>query len=132
MKLQIRKTTKIKDLQKVFSDTYPYLKLDFYSRPHREMQLSAEKDKISPEEKISELGKLKEKGMIEIEDEKTVAELEAEFYEKFGIASQVSRRAGDIWIETSLTDNRSLDMQNQYGLMTSLPIESYDDNQVDS
>lgn len=117
MKLQINNETKFKDLQKVFSNIYPYLKIEFYSKPHREKELSAKKDRIAPNEIISEWGKFKNKGTVKINKERTVAELEAEFYDKFGIALQVSRRSGDLWIETSLTDDRTLDVQNQQGMM---------------
>jgi hypothetical protein len=51
-----------------------------------------------------------------------VAELEKEFFEKFGIAMQVSRKSGKIWIETSKTDDRTLKAQNLLGKMSSMPV----------
>jgi hypothetical protein len=119
MKLQINKKTKIKDLQKAFSDAYPYLKIEFYKKPHRERELSSGKDKIFPGEIISELDNFKGRASINIGKDRTVADVEAEFYDKSGIAVQVSRRTGDLWIETSLTDYRTLGMQNQQGEMAS-------------
>lgn len=119
MKLQINNKTKIIDLQKVFSDAYPYLKIEFYSKPHREKQLSSAKDRISPGEIFSELDSFKGRNYINIGENRTVADVEAEFYDKFGIAVQVCRRTGNLWIETSLTDYRTLGMQNQQGKMAS-------------
>lgn len=119
MKLQINKKTKIKDLQKIFSDAYPYLKIEFYNKPHREKELSSVKDRISPGKIIGELDNFKGRDSINISKDRTVADMEAEFYDKFGIAVQVSRRTGDLWIETSLTDYRTLGMQNQQGKMAS-------------
>ena len=120
MKLQqIDKKTKIKDLQKLFSDAYPYLKIEFYNEPHGEKELSSIKDRISSRKIISELDNFKGRGSINITKDRTVADIEAEFYDKFGIALQVSRRMGDLWIETSLTDDRTLDMQNQQGKVAS-------------
>ena len=124
MKLQINNKTKIIDLQKVFSDAYPYLKIEFYSKPHREKQLSSAKDRISPGEIFSELDSFKGRNYISIGENRTVADVEAEFYDKFGIAVQVSRRTGDLWIETSLTDYRTLGMQNQQGKMARQALEN--------
>lgn len=119
MKLSINKKTKIKEVQKIFSEIYPFLKVEFYKKPHGENELSSVKDRISPEKVISEVGKLKSTAVIDINEDRTVADLEAEFYKKLGIALQVSRRTGKIWIETSLTDHRSLGMQNEQGKMAS-------------
>ncbi|HUZ60404.1 MAG TPA: hypothetical protein VMU83_16650 [Hanamia sp.] len=115
MKLQINKETKIKDIQKKFSDAYPFLKIEFYKKPHGENELSSMKDKISPDELISENKNFIKAASLDINKHSTVAELEKEFYERFGIAMQVSRRAGNIWIETSLTDSRTLGVQNKQG-----------------
>ena len=119
MKLQFNRKTKIKDLQKIFSDAYPHLKIEFYKKPHREKELSSMKDRISSDEIISELDNFKGRGSVSIAENRTVADVEAEFYHKSGIAVQVSRRTGDLWIETSLTDYRTLGMQNQQGKMAS-------------
>lgn len=119
MKLQINKKTKIKDLQKIFSDAYPYLKIEFYNKPHRKKELSSLKDRIPPDEIISELNNFKGRASINIGKDRTVADMEAEFYDKSGIAVQVCRRTGNLWIETSLTDSRTLGMQNEQGKMAS-------------
>ena len=93
--------------------------MNFIKSPHGEKELSSVKDRISPEKIISEVGKFKSTSVIDINEGRTVADLEAEFYKKFGIALQVSRRIGKIWIETSLTDHRSLGTQNEQGKMAS-------------
>lgn len=118
MKLQIKKTTKIQDLQDQFSFHYPYLKIEFYKKPHGESELSALKDRISPRTVVSKISELKGPATIDISNQRIVADLEAEVYHKLGVAVQVSRRTGNIWIETSLTDNRTLGMQNEQGKMS--------------
>lgn len=118
MKLQIKKTTKIQDIQDQFSFHYPYLKIEFYKKPHGESELSALKDRISPRTVVSKISELKGPATIDINNQRIVADLEAEVYHKLGVAVQVSRRMGNIWIETSLTDNRTLGMQNEQGKMS--------------
>jgi hypothetical protein len=50
-----------------------------------------------------------------IEDSMSVAELEKAFKDKFGLLTQVFRRSGNIWLETTITDRWSLKQQNDLG-----------------
>lgn len=115
MKLQIDAETKIRDVQKKFTEVYPFLKVEFYKEPHAEKKVSALKDRISPDKIISEQVKSFKAESIDINRHRTVAALEKEFYEKLGVAMQVSRKSGNIWIETSKTDDKTLRTQNQLG-----------------
>lgn len=47
--------------------------------------------------------------------DRTVLQLEKDIWEALGIAAQVYRRSGDLWIETSLTDDWTLNRQNKEG-----------------
>lgn len=118
MKLQINKETKITDIQKSFSAHYPYLKIEFYKQPHGETELSSKKDRILPVRTIGEVSKVRTAKTVAINPDRTVADLESAFYKKFGIGVQVSRKMGNIWIETSHTDSRTLGMQNEQGRMS--------------
>jgi glycerol-3-phosphate O-acyltransferase len=115
MKLQIDTDTKIRDIQKKFTEVYPFLKVEFYKEQYSEKKVSALKDRISPDKNISEQGKFFKAECLDINRHRTVADFEKEFYEKFGIAMQVSRKSGNSWIETSKTDDRTLKAQNQLG-----------------
>ncbi|MEO8960476.1 MAG: hypothetical protein ABI325_01255, partial [Ginsengibacter sp.] len=61
---------------------------------------------------------------IDIDKSRTVAELEKEMYEKLGVAMQVSRKSGNIWLETSFTDDRTLELQNEQGEVMSRPTDT--------
>ncbi|HET7118829.1 MAG TPA: hypothetical protein VFI29_20225 [Hanamia sp.] len=119
MKLQINKETRIRDVQKKFTEVYPFLKIEFYKKPHAEKKLSSISDRISSEEVLSKVGNFTKFENINLNKRRTVAEFESEFYKKTGVAIQVSRRAGNIWIETSITDDRTLGMQNKQGKIAS-------------
>jgi len=45
----------------------------------------------------------------------TVAELEKMITEKYGMNVQVVRRSGNIWLETTMTDDWTLQQQNDHG-----------------
>ncbi len=132
MKLQIDTDTKIIDVQKKFTEVYPFLKVELYKEQHAEKKVSAIKDRISPDKIISEQSKFFKAESIDINKHRTVADIEKEFFEKFGVALQVSRKSGNIWIETSKTDDRTLKAQNQLGktmssqLVPILPEEEFE------
>lgn len=120
MKLQINRDTKIKDVQKEFTDVYPFLKVEFYKKPHEEKELTHKKFRLNSDKILSRESESFNQSEIDIHKNKTVAELEKEVYEKLGIAMQVSRRSGNIWLETSSTDDRTLEMQNEQGQAMSI------------
>lgn len=113
MELRIDSETKIKDIQKEFNAFYPYLKLEFFVNPHPENKPSPKAEKINPDKGIKELTWFQESGRINMDSKRTVAQVENDFWETFGLSAQIFRRSGNIWIETSLTDNWTLDKQNQ-------------------
>jgi hypothetical protein len=44
-----------------------------------------------------------------------VNELENIFQQKFSLSAQVFRKSGNLWLETTMTDNWSLLQQNNHG-----------------
>lgn len=124
MKFQLDNDTKISDLQKKFNEVYPFLKVEFYKRPYSAKKVSAMKDRIAPGAIISADAISFKPANINIGDHRTVSSLEKEFYKKFGIAMQVSRKSGKIWIETSKTDDRTLAEQNLLGKTMSSPLNA--------
>lgn len=114
MEIKISADTKFNEVQDKFATEFPYLKVEFYKEKYSENEVST-KDRISSEKLISEQVKSFKPNTIDITSTETVAEVEKEFYEKFGITMQVSRKSGRIWIETSKTDDRTLESQNELG-----------------
>lgn len=52
---------------------------------------------------------------MEITPLMTVKELENKCEEQFGILVQVYRKSGNVWLETSMTDNWTIKQQNDQG-----------------
>jgi glycerol-3-phosphate O-acyltransferase len=124
MELQVDSNTKFKDLQKKFSKAYPFLKIEFYKKPHAEKELSEKKDIIEIDKTISNEAKFFKPATLKINEDRTVAEIEKEFFNKFGIAMQVSRKqSNNVWIETSRTDYMTLKRQNEKGREMSLVLQ---------
>jgi hypothetical protein len=103
MEMCIEKGKPIRDIQKEFSEFYPFLKIELIEKSQPVAKVVTGSDFN---------GGCKH---IDISAGRTVAELERDFREKFDLPIQVFRRAGNLWIETSLTHDWSLEQQNKEG-----------------
>jgi hypothetical protein len=130
MNIQIRKSKVIGEVQKDFTNAYPYLKLEFYRNMTRRPGSTIRQNLIKSD-LLNAAGNQKE-GDLEITDSMTVGQLEKAFYDKFGMMVQVSRKSGSIWLETTMTDNWTLKQQNEHGRELSAPVvKTLPDRQMD-
>lgn len=93
-----------------FNRAYPFLRLNFYYNPEpgfARRHLTGSKSMLAAGLKIN--------GELEIHDAMTVGELETNFLEKFGLNVQLSRKSGNLWLETTMTDRWTLKQQNDHG-----------------
>jgi hypothetical protein len=109
MKLFIEKTSLAEDVKKVFTARYPFLKIEFYRNPLTNSQYK--KEALPLNLPLIQLMKKPAKTVINIGNNKTVAELENDF-SLIGLRAEIFRRSGNVWVETSLTDNWTLQQQN--------------------
>jgi hypothetical protein len=103
MEMNLIKGKPVKEIQKEFNEVYPFLKIE----------LLAEKGKALIKELNGSLLAFN-KNSIDISGNRTVADIEKEF-ELINLRIQIFRRAGTLWIETSLTDDWTLEQQNKEG-----------------
>ncbi|HEX4851927.1 MAG TPA: hypothetical protein VFV08_14025, partial [Puia sp.] len=67
-------------------------------------------------------------GAIQLDEKQKVGDLEAELKRRFGLNAQVLRRSGNSWIETSLTDDWTLEKQNKEGeMLYNTPVQTKDE-----
>jgi len=114
MKLHIEDDNVIRNIQNEFNKTYPFLKIEFFKSPVSN-RLSQKMEKINPFERIKFVAKVNGPNIINIGKHQTVAQLEKDFEEMFSLKAEVFRKSGNIWIETSLTDDWTLEQQNSEG-----------------
>lgn len=116
MKIQVLKDKTIGQFQDEFSKVYPYLKLAFFTKPHKAYKGSPAKFLVSDRDMT--LGSLEKKphsGDLYIEPEMPTWQVERLFEEEFGLHVQVFRKSGNTWLETSVTDDLTLEEQNVKG-----------------
>ena len=94
-------------VQQRFSRIWPFLKLEFY----KQIELNG----IRITKRLEADHPLKGSATSAINADTTVAQVKTALYELTGYAVRVFRKAGSLWIETSLTDDWSLHRQNEEG-----------------
>jgi hypothetical protein len=116
MKIVIENKKKIFTIQKEFSSVFPFLKIEFFSRPHKVNESSQKRFMCRSDKTIEACSfKPKAEGKISITPDTTVSELEYELKKAYGLSVQVFRKSGNIWLETTVTDQWSLKKQNEVG-----------------
>ncbi len=106
--MRISSKLPISDVQKTFSSTFPFLKIEFFKSNGMRPLLPGDHNIAEAQKKITE-------GSIEIVGEMKVRELEQALDKLFPLHAQVFRRSGNIWLETTMTDDWTLAQQNEHG-----------------
>ena len=105
MKLFIDDKKSFQYAQHTFNLRYPYLKIDFIRPPVGD---------TNPLSRRQGNG-----GTISIEGHRTVDQIIKGFEDIFGLSMMIRRRSGNVWIETSLTADWTLERQNREGELIS-------------
>ncbi len=115
MKITINDSRKIFAIQEEFSKLFPYLKLEFFAKPHTAGGGSPKKQIKHNSKTLGECRTIHNKGKITITPNMTVSDLEQNFGDVYGLGVQVFRKSGKVWLETTVTDGWTLDEQNSQG-----------------
>ena len=132
MKIIIDDNRKIQDLQDEFNKLFPYLKIEFFVKSHKPGEPSAKSLIVNKTKTIGECRKLHNNGSIIITPKITVVGLEQNFNRIYGLSVQVFRKSGKAWLETTVTDNWTLEEQNYHGEMLTKYVEEKREKRLDS
>ncbi len=109
--IHIDDSKKISEIQSEFSEHFPNLKIEFYHASHEEGEGSAGKE-IDSSKTIGEVRTKHVEGDISINGHAKVSTLEENFADNFGLNVQVFRKSGNVWLQTTLTDEWTLSEQD--------------------
>ena len=113
----MQKDRLVGEVQADFNNAFPFLKIEFYKKNKGSSKINEHlKKSIS----LNNAGITRE-GMLRIPGTMTVGDLESIFQDKFDANVQVSRKSGSLWLETTMTDNWTLEQQNEHGRELSIP-----------
>jgi hypothetical protein len=119
MEITIDDQRKIFAVQNDFSTMFPFLKLEFYSKPYKRGEAPSSKPIKHISKTIAECRTVHSSGSITIHPHITTGELEQHFMDVFGLTTHVFRKAGAVWIDTAHTNDLTLEKQNKEASETS-------------
>lgn len=106
---------RLNDIQEMFNKKFPHLTLEFFEIPHQEGQGTDVTRKYDSNLTLQDIRKEGSIGDVSIHGNLKTASLENIFREEFGIHVQVLRRSGNVWLQTTATDSRTLAEQEEEG-----------------
>lgn len=112
-KLTFSPSVSIKEIQQEFSKVFKWLKIEFYSKPHSISEKKVLKNIYPSGKLLLDIGYRLPSFTIEFDAGMSVKQLEDIIQKKTGLYAQVFRKSGNIWLETSATDNWTLGEQNE-------------------
>lgn len=104
---------KLSEIQTEFNTKFSNLKIEFYTSAHEVNKPSAASHLIPIDKTIAEVRTVHSEGDISINGHLKVSTFEKQFSEKFGLNVQVFRKSGDVWLQTTKTDDWTLSEQNE-------------------
>lgn len=115
MKMHIHHDDTLELVQRSFSAEFPYLKLEFFTRPHDKGRPTEKQFMLNTKRTIDSCNPKLADAVVMIPTAMTVQELEGVFQQRLGLYIQVFRKSGRVWLETTATDDWSLFKQNEQG-----------------
>ena len=115
MHIEINDSISLREIQEVFSDFYPYLKIEFYSKRHKKYEASSEASQIDPNVLIGDIKATHVSGVLEILPFYKISEVEREFQQRFGLSAQILRKENRGWEQTTGMDDLTLKEVNEIG-----------------
>lgn len=116
MQIPITADRTMGEVQKDFQSEFPFLKLVFFQKGHKAYKSSHAKFMLTDQSAtMRDLCGHRHEGLLFVEPEMPTWQVERLFEEEFGLHVQIFRKSGNVWLETSVSDDLSLDQQNAKG-----------------
>jgi hypothetical protein len=113
MDINFNKSTKLSSLQSDFQKRFNYLKIEFFRKTTRGESDFKPQNILNTSLSIGEVSQTVSSDPMHINGLMKVSEIEHKFSEKLGIAVQVFRKSGKVWLLTSSSDHLTLDQLNK-------------------
>jgi len=117
MQLSILKSATVSETQQAFNAAFPFLKIAFFTRAHKEHGSSNAKFMVTNLlELLGNISGFKAECPLVIEPYMRTWEVERMVAAETGLHLQIFRKSGNIWLETSVSDDLTLEQQNEKAL----------------
>ena len=107
MKISIKQ--KLSEIQQEFHSKFPYLKLEFYKKQHKQEERS---QPLNGEQTIKEVSPDAVQEDFDLDGQLKLSTLEQKIYDTFGLNIQVLRKSGDSWVTTNTRPGNGVNGQH--------------------
>jgi hypothetical protein len=110
MKLILNPNDRVHELQRAFNALFPRLALHLFEKPHAAGEGSPKGERVNADAELKQWigSEIRE---VQLLDDMTVAQLETTLRD-CGMFAQVFRQSGNLWLETTRTDQWTLHRVN--------------------
>lgn len=115
MEIIINDQRKIFKIKEEFNTFFPFLKLEFLSKPQKTGLESVKRILNNNNCSLGEFRNIRNNNKITITPDMTTMNLEHAFRDIYGLWVQVFRKSGKVWLATTVTDGWTLEEQNKQG-----------------
>jgi hypothetical protein len=105
--------TPLKVIKSAFNEKFPHLRIEFFSAGHQEGQGTPQQAIYDENLRLVDIRKEGMMGEISIHGNLKTSSLEKLFQEQGGVAVQVYRKSGNVWLQTTATDDWTLSEQEK-------------------
>ncbi len=115
LNIAITPASRLVDIQKEFNEMFPYLKLEFFSTVRVGLAHKLSRKPLDPGMTVAHAQSKPAGATIEIHPALKVRELERILNDKLFLSAEVFRCSGKMWLQTTHTDEWTLEHQNNHG-----------------
>jgi hypothetical protein len=112
----------VEQMKEDFNNAFPYLKISFFTKKQESEGALTEEVDLSTQ-LIEVSGVLKEGDMV-INSTDTIKEAERKFEKHYGLPVHIFRKQNGVWMDTTITDDLTLQEQNTWGREASKPLKT--------
>ncbi len=126
MKQEIKDDQTIEEVQEMFHHLFPFLKVVFFERhpdgllKNKLNQPIIDRNKLLGEFRLDKI----DNGELVITNDIKVSEFEQYIDASYCLHAQVFRRSGNVWLETTVTSNWTLEEQNWQGQLITMQMKN--------
>ena len=113
MEITINKNKTVDELNKEIHSGFPYLKIEFFKKPHAGFEGSPKSEMYDKSTALGAINEHLSEGNVVLNEETTVSQVEKTLEKQFGLHAQVFRKSGETWLETVKTDHWTLKAENE-------------------
>ena len=128
MKILLQSNKTVEEIKEEFANAYPFLRIAFFTK--RQETEGAITEEVDTSTGLIEVSGILKEGNIDINPTDTIKEVEQKFEKQYGLPVHIFRKQKDVWMDTAITDDLTLQEQNMWGRETSKPLKIKVDDQT--